>query len=83
MSAPDRSAILDVTDDDLRFIRKFPDKCCAEVSRRGRSEPCDGVAVAVAYSTEAYDPSWWPVCQRHARGRQLVPLPNILERLTP
>ena len=65
--------------DPTRFVRKFPDKCCAEVTRKHQSQPCDAVAVAVAESTEAYDPDWWPVCQRHLRGRQLVPLEQILD----
>lgn len=75
-------AIRETTDDDLRFIRKFPDKCCAEVSRRGESQPCDQTAIAVAFSAEEYDPSWWPVCKRHVRGREIVPLQEVLGRLT-
>lgn len=74
MSAP--------AEDDVRFVRKFPDKCCAEVTRRGNSEPCDLIAVAVAVSTEGYDTSWWPVCRKHLRGRELVPLQDVVTRLT-
>jgi hypothetical protein len=61
-----------------RFALKFPDKCCAEVTRRGNSEPCDATAVAVAASSEEYDPGWWPVCRKHLRGRELVPLEDVL-----
>jgi len=71
MSAPAR--------DNAHFVRRFPDKCCAEVNRRGESQPCDLTAVAVAKSTEAYDPDWWPVCRRHLRGRELVPLQDLVE----
>ena len=75
-----------MSDKDIaRFVRKFPDRCCAEVTRKRQVKPCDAVAVAVAESTEAYDPDWWPVCQRHLRGRRLVPLERVieLERLWP
>lgn len=65
-------------DDLSRFVCKFPDKCCAEVTRRGQAQPCDLTAVAVAVSTEAYDPGWWPVCRKHLRGRELVPLEHVL-----
>lgn len=61
-----------------RFLLKFPDLCCAEVTRRGNVEPCDKPAIAVAVSTEAYDPSWWPVCRKHLRGRELVPLEDVV-----
>jgi len=61
-----------------RFVLKFPDKCCAEVTRRGHSEPCDATAVAVAISSEAYEPGWWPICRKHLRGRDLVPLQDVL-----
>jgi hypothetical protein len=60
------------------FVLKFPDRCCAEVSRRGESQPCDKTAVAVAVSSEAYDPGWWPVCRKHLHGRELVPLEDVL-----
>lgn len=67
------------TDDDLRFIRRFPDKCCAEVTRHGELQPCDGPATAVTVDTE--DGHWWPACQGHSRKRRLVPLADLLARL--
>lgn len=70
------------TDDDLRFIRRFPDKCCAEVSRNGESQPCDKTAVAVAVgSDEESDLHWWPVCPHHSRGRQMVPLSHVVSAI--
>jgi len=63
--------------DDLRFIKRFPDKCCAEVSRGGEAQPCDKTAVAVTYG-EAETDSWWPVCPFHTRGRRMVPLADLL-----
>lgn len=68
------------------FAFKYPDKCCAEVSRKGESEPCDKTAYAMVlgyadeYESGAPD-HWWPVCIHHARGRQLVPLSRLMERL--
>jgi hypothetical protein len=61
-----------------RFVMKFPDLCCAEVTKSGQTQPCDLTAVAVATSTEAFDPGWWPVCRKHVRGRELVPLEEVL-----
>lgn len=72
----------DPTDEDLRFITKFPDKCCAEVSRNGESQPCDKVAVAVALQADGYeDNCWWPVCPFHTRGRKMVPLADLIRHL--
>jgi len=65
--------------DKFHFVRRFPDKCCAEVSHRGEAQPCDKPAVAVVFGTEAYDDTHWPVCHRHARGRELVSLSDLLE----
>jgi hypothetical protein len=65
-----------VSSDWMRFVRKFPDKCCAEVSRDGESQPCDKTAVAVAYGDE--DPRYWPVCKSHVRGREIVSLAELL-----
>jgi hypothetical protein len=64
--------------DDRDYILKFPDKCCAEVSRGGESQPCDKTAVAV--TVDAEDGHWWPVCPHHARGRHMVPLAELLAR---
>lgn len=72
MSAP--------TVDHLRFVRKFPDKCCAQVTRKGEFQPCDKTAVAVV--TQPDDDRWWPVCIYHAYrqvSRRLVPLAELLE----
>ena len=66
----------------LDYIRKFPDKCCAEVSRKGESEPCDEVAVAVcavdACDDGEDDPHWWPACAYHTRKGRMVPLADLL-----
>jgi len=62
--------------DDLRYLHRFPDKCCAEVSRGGESQPCDKTAVAVTIDPE--DEHWWPVCAHHSRGRRMVPLADLL-----
>lgn len=69
--------------DRFHFVRKFPDKCCAEVSRGGNAEPCDKPAVAVAVGTEAFDDTHWPVCRRHCRGRELVALEDVLAAVYP
>lgn len=60
--------------DRMTFLRRYPDKCCADVSRKGESQPCDKLAVAVALDTED---DWWPVCAYHARGR-MMPLAELL-----
>lgn len=59
------------------FVLKFPEKCCVEVSRCGNSEPCDKPAVAVTVGAEAYE-LHWPICKSHIRGRELVPLSELL-----
>jgi hypothetical protein len=61
---------------DRHYIRRFSDKCCAEVSRGGESQPCDKTAVAVTIDAE--DQHWWPVCAYHTRGRYMVPLTDLL-----
>jgi len=58
-----------LSDDDFRFIRRFPHKCCTEVSRRGEVQPCDKEAVAVAVDWGCG--SCWPVCKHHTRGSVL------------
>ena len=71
------------TADDVRFIRKFPDKCCAEVSRGGEAQPCDKTAVAVADGSAEYGGgAWWPVCAFHARGRSMVSLAELVRALS-
>jgi hypothetical protein len=65
--------------DKLDFILKFPDKCCAEVSRKGESQPCDKMAVAVTIDVE--DGHWWPVCPHHSRGRPMMSLAELIEVL--
>lgn len=66
-------------EENVRHIRRFPDKCCAEVSRFGESQPCDKTAVAV--TADAEDGHWWPVCKHHARGRQVVSLTELIGAL--
>ena len=66
---------------DTNFLRRFPDKCCAEVSRKGESQPCDGRAVAVAVSADDGYDRWWPVCAHHSSGRRMVSLPELLAEL--
>ena len=63
--------------DKLRFIRHFPDTCCAEVTHDGMVQPCDKTAVAVAAGDEE-DGTWWPVCGYHTRGRKMVPLSELI-----
>lgn len=65
----------------MRFVRKFPGECCAEVSRGGEAQPCDKTAVAVAIG-DADSDNHWPVCVHHARGRQVMPLAELLASLT-
>lgn len=48
-----------MTSEDVDYICKFPDKCCAEVTRRGELQPCDKTAVAVADGSNE-DDAWWP-----------------------
>jgi hypothetical protein len=64
---------------DMTFVRKFPGECCAEVSRKGNSEPCDKTAYAVAVDPDDPTSLAWPVCVHHARGRTLIPLSELLE----
>ena len=70
------AAMTQPNENDLRYIRHFADKCCAEVSRNGESQPCDKTAVAVAIDAE--DEHWWPVCGYHTRARRMVPLADLL-----
>ena len=66
---------------DHYFVLKYPDQCCAEVSRKGESQPCDkpAYAVTVGAADDYDDPGrWWPVCIYHARGRTLVPLSELI-----
>lgn len=68
------------------FAFKYPDRCCAETTRKGESQPCDKTAYAMAlgYSDEVGEGEpdhWWPVCIHHARGRRLVTLSRMIERL--
>lgn len=65
----------------IGYLLKFSDKCEAEVIRKGELQPCDKVAVAVAYG-EAENDNWWPVCPHHSRGRRMVPLSELLKSLT-
>lgn len=66
-------------DSDIRFLLKFSGRCCAEVSRKGESQPCDKTAVAVTIDSE--DGHWWPVCPHHSRGRRMVPLTDLLKAI--
>lgn len=56
-------------------------------TRKGESQPCDKTAYAMAlgYSDEVGgegEPDhWWPVFIHHARGRRLVTLSRLIERL--
>lgn len=59
------------------FVQRFPDKCVAEVSRKGISEPCDKPAVAVAWG-DAEGEMHWPVCAYHTRGRKLISLTDVI-----
>lgn len=65
---------------DIRYIRQFGDKCCAEVSRKGEAQPCEKMAVAVAVGDEQGG-SWWPVCPHHSRGRAMVSLTELIGAL--
>jgi hypothetical protein len=67
------------TELDLHYVRRFSDKCCAEVSRRGESQACDKTAVAVTVDADQH---WWPVCAFHTRGRYMVPLSDLLAALS-
>lgn len=60
----------------LNFIRRWPDRCDAAVTRKGRMEPCNKTAVAVRIVPEEGHP--YPVCAFHARG-EMVPLRELLE----
>jgi hypothetical protein len=72
-------------DYNLKFLRRYPNKCSAEVTRQGESEPCDKVAVAVMkgegcdYKDEPDD--WWPVCAYHVRKDYAVPLADLIKAL--
>lgn len=79
MSIPDGAI------DKLWFIRKYPDQCCAAVTRNGELEPCDKVAVAVcgydACDDGEDDPHWWPVCAYHTRKGRMVPLTELFKAI--
>ncbi|BCP36426.1 hypothetical protein MINTMi198_17960 [Mycobacterium intracellulare M.i.198] len=68
--------------DVLMFIRKFPEKCCAEVSRKGECQPCDKTAVGAAEGDDDGEVRWWPVCAYHSRGRSMVPLADLVASFT-
>lgn len=65
---------------DVDYIRKWPNECCATVTRNGESQPCDKVAVAVRISEDT--PHWWPVCAYHTRVGQMVSLAELIEALS-
>lgn len=68
-----------MTDNCLHFVLKYPHECCAAVSRKGESEPCNKTAVAVAAGEDDGGPMWWPVCAYHARGRDMVSLAELID----
>lgn len=60
---------------DIAGIRRFPDWCAEEVTRKGELQPCDRTAVAVRIDPEGV--GFYPVCVRHARG-DMVPLRVVM-----
>lgn len=75
-----------MTADNLKFLRRYPDKCSADVTRKGESQPCDKVAVAVmrgegGYGFEDEPDDWWPVCAHHTRKDHTVPLAELIKAL--
>jgi hypothetical protein len=66
--------------DRMGFVRKFPDKCCAEVTRNREFQPCDKTAIGVTSDPDGGD--WFPVCAYHAYrqfGRRMVPLAKLVK----
>jgi hypothetical protein len=63
-------------DYDLRFVRRFPDTCTEDVTRKGESQPCDKPAVAARLDPEEGTP--YPVCAYHASA-DMVPLRVLIE----
>lgn len=61
------------------FWLRWPDECCIAVIRKGEQVPCDKVAVAVVAPTDG--DSWFAVCKRHTRGKNVVPLKMLIEKL--
>lgn len=60
------------------YIRRFPEKCHAEVSRQGEAQACDKTAVAVAIDEDEH---WYPVCPHHSRARRMVALVDLIGAL--
>lgn len=69
-------------DNKMRFVQRFPEECCAEVTRKGEAQPCGKTAVAVAVGADedSDHAMWWPVCAYHTRKTKLVPLTELLFR---
>lgn len=66
----------DIHDDWL----KWPETCCAIVTKQWEEGACGKPAVAVAiYNGEEFDPHEYPVCRHHARGRPMLPLADIIK----
>lgn len=66
---------------DLDYVRKFPDKCDQEVTRRGESQPCELPAIAAG----VWDHQAYAVCLTHAKRagvRGLVPLADLIGQVS-
>jgi hypothetical protein len=61
---------------DLSDLVRWPDDCAEEVSRTGRSQPCEKPAVAVRLDPQEGTP--YPVCAYHASRGHMVPLADLL-----
>ena len=61
------------------FWRKFPERCCATVTREGEMEACEKTAIAVAiYDGDEYEWHAYPVCRHHGRGRPMMTLTDLI-----
>lgn len=65
---------------DDKILRAMASVACHEdVIRKGISQPCDKLAVAVRIDPESGDP--YPVCAYHTRGNMMLPV-NVLRAAT-
>jgi len=58
---------------DLGYVARFPRTCDHEVSRQGKTQPCEQPAIAV----KLHDGRPFPVCAYHSYG-DMVPLVDLL-----
>jgi hypothetical protein len=66
----------------LDYWFEWPDKCTVAVVRKNEEQPCDRPAIAVSiYTGDEWEHHTYPVCMHHARGRRMMPLPQLIKEV--